>query len=97
MAQVLEDKDVDTALESLDGWSRSGTAISRTIALPTFPGAIALVSAVAEVAEERNHHPDIDIRWRKVTFMCSTHSEGGITQLDLNLARAINDLAAKHG
>ncbi|AEF41821.1 4a-hydroxytetrahydrobiopterin dehydratase [Hoyosella subflava] len=95
MAHVLEDKDVDTALEALDGWSRSGTAISRTITLPSFPRAIAFVSAVAEVAEDKNHHPDIDIRWRKVTFTCSTHSEGGITQLDLDLARTINDLAAE--
>lgn len=93
MAQVLDDKDIDTALESLDGWSRSGSAITRTITMPTFPAAIALVDRVAEVAEEKNHHPDMDIRWRKVTFSCSTHSEGGVTKLDLDLARRINELA----
>ncbi|MCW4355087.1 4a-hydroxytetrahydrobiopterin dehydratase [Hoyosella sp. YIM 151337] len=93
MAQLLDDKDIDNALEGLDGWSRSGSSIIRTLALRSFPDAIALVDRVAETAEQRNHHPDIDIRWRKVTFACSTHALGGVTQLDLDLARTINELA----
>ena len=63
----------------------------RTAQLPTFPAAIGVVARVGEIAESRNHHPDMDIRWRTVTFRCSTHSEGGITQFDVDLARAISE------
>lgn len=65
----------------------------RTIESPTFPDAITLVGRVAEVAEEANHHPDIDIRWRKVTYSLSTHSAGGITAADPDLAHKIDALA----
>jgi len=63
----------------------------RTAQLPTFPSAIGVVARVGQIAESRNHHPDMDIRWRSVTFRCSTHSEGGITQLDVDLAKAISE------
>ena len=59
--------------------------------LPTFPVAIGVVARVAEIAEGRDHHPDIDIRWRTLTFRCSTHSAGGITQRDVDLAAAISE------
>ena len=78
------------ALNELTDWQREGDAIVRTAKLPTFPAAIETVRAVAEIAEARNHHPDIDIRWRSVTFRCSTHSEGGITDLDIELAKQID-------
>jgi 4a-hydroxytetrahydrobiopterin dehydratase len=90
MAQVWDDERVADALEGLRDWQRDGNAIVRTATLPSFPAAIEAVRAVAEVAEERNHHPDIDIRWRTVTFRCSTHSEGGITDLDIELAGEID-------
>ena len=61
-------------------------------ALPTFLDGIRLVDAVAEVAEELDHHPDIDIRWTSVTFVLSTHSAGGVTERDLTLAGRINEL-----
>jgi 4a-hydroxytetrahydrobiopterin dehydratase len=94
MAELLTDAEVATALADLPHWQRSGSEIVRTVELPTFPAAIALVDRVAEAAEARNHHPDIDIRWRTVTFTCSTHFKGGLTELDVALAREIDRLAA---
>ncbi|HEU0127587.1 MAG TPA: 4a-hydroxytetrahydrobiopterin dehydratase [Pseudonocardiaceae bacterium] len=90
MAQLWDDERVTDALEGLTDWQRDGNAIVRTATLPSFPAAIEAVRAVAEIAEARNHHPDIDIRWRTVTFRCSTHSEGGITNLDIELAGEID-------
>jgi 4a-hydroxytetrahydrobiopterin dehydratase len=90
MAQLWDDERVTDALEGLTDWQRDGNAIVRTATLPSFPAAIEAVRAVAEIAEARNHHPDIDIRWRTVTFRCSTHSEGGITNLDIELASEID-------
>jgi 4a-hydroxytetrahydrobiopterin dehydratase len=58
---------------------------------------IRIVDDVAVVAEELNHHPNVDIRWRDVTFTLSTHSEGGVTERDLELARRIDEIAARHG
>ena len=69
----------------------SGDALVRDAELPTFPVAIGVVARVGEIAEGRDHHPDIDIRWRTLTFRCSTHSEGGITQRDVDLAAAISE------
>jgi 4a-hydroxytetrahydrobiopterin dehydratase len=94
MTELLSDAEVTDALTGLPEWRREGAMIVRTVELPTFPDAITVVDRVAEVAEARNHHPDIDIRWRTLTFRCSTHSEGGITDLDVSLAREIDRLAA---
>jgi 4a-hydroxytetrahydrobiopterin dehydratase len=91
MAELLEDAAVARALEDLPNWERDGDAIVRTAQLPSFPAAIGVVDRVAEIAEERNHHPDIDIRWRTLTFRCSTHSAGGITELDVALAASISE------
>jgi 4a-hydroxytetrahydrobiopterin dehydratase len=89
-AQLLDDDAVRTALGDLPGWERDGDALVRTAELPSFPAAIQVVDRVAEVAESRNHHPDIDIRWRRLTFRLSTHDSGGITGLDTELAASIN-------
>ena len=97
MSRVLEPDDVAQQLQSLPGWTGDTTGISRTYEADDFPGAIELVDAVARDAEEMDHHPDIDIRWRKVTFACSTHSEGGVAQLDIELAHRIHDLATERG
>ncbi|MGW4478266.1 4a-hydroxytetrahydrobiopterin dehydratase [Rhodococcus triatomae] len=93
MAELLSDAEVTEALTELPRWRRDGAMLVRTVDLPTFPDAITVVDRVAEVAEARNHHPDIDIRWRTLTFRCSTHSAGGITDLDVALAREIERLA----
>jgi 4a-hydroxytetrahydrobiopterin dehydratase len=90
MAELWDDEQVKDALAGLTDWQRDGDAIVRTAKLPSFPAAIEAVRAVAEIAEARNHHPDIDIRWRTVTFRCSTHSAGGITGQDIELAAEID-------
>ena len=94
MTKLWDDEQVADALKGLTDWQRDGDAIVRTAKLPSFPAAIEAVRAVAEIAEARNHHPDIDIRWRTVTFRCSTHSEGGITGKDVELAREIDRVLA---
>lgn len=96
MATLLDDAAITAALGTLTGWERAGDALVRTAKLPTFPAAIAVVDRVAEVAEDRDHHPDIDIRWRTLTFRCSTHSKGGITDLDVALAAAIDEQVTRH-
>ncbi|MGH3911294.1 MAG: 4a-hydroxytetrahydrobiopterin dehydratase [Pseudonocardiaceae bacterium] len=94
MAEIWDDEQVKAALDRLADWQRDGDAIARTAKLPSFPAAIEAVRAVAEIAEARNHHPDIDIRWRTVTFRCSTHSAGGITGQDVELAGEIDRVLA---
>lgn len=90
MAALLSDAEITAALADLDGWSRDGDSLVRTAELPSFPVAIAVVDRVAEDAEDRDHHPDIDIRWRKLTFRLSTHSDGGVTAKDVELAAQID-------
>ncbi|MFC4949532.1 4a-hydroxytetrahydrobiopterin dehydratase [Pseudonocardia sp. GCM10023141] len=98
MAELLDDAAVTAALDDLAGWERDGDALVRTAELPSFPAAIAVVGRVAEIAESQDHHPDIDIRWRTLTFRCSTHSKGGITDLDVVLCGAISaEIAAGGG
>jgi 4a-hydroxytetrahydrobiopterin dehydratase len=97
MPELLSDDAVQTALDELPGWERDGDAIVRTAQLPSFPEAITVVDRVAAIAEQRNHHPDIDIRWRTLTFRCSTHSAGGLTDFDVALAHAISDEIAAAG
>ena len=91
MADLLDDAAISAALDDLPGWERDGDALVRTAKLPSFPAAVEVVDRVAEIAEERNHHPDIDIRWRTLTFRCWTHTEGGITRRDVDLAKAISE------
>jgi 4a-hydroxytetrahydrobiopterin dehydratase len=93
MAELLSQDEIDAALAGLSGWTGGPDGISRTVEAPSFPAAIRLVADVAQAAEDANHHPDIDIRWRKVTFRLSTHSAGGVTELDTALARRIGELA----
>lgn len=97
MTQLLDDAAITAALVDLPGWERDGDTLVRTAKLPDFSAAIAVVDRVAEIAEERDHHPDIDIRWRTLVFRCSTHSRGGITDLDIALAAAISEQVAAAG
>jgi 4a-hydroxytetrahydrobiopterin dehydratase len=92
MAEVLDAEAVRSELEKLDGWSGHPAVIARTVELGSFPEAIAVVDRVAAVAEELDHHPDIDIRWRAVTFRCATHSVGGVTRRDILLAHRIDEI-----
>jgi 4a-hydroxytetrahydrobiopterin dehydratase len=86
---VLSDEELREALSDLEGWEQSGDAIVREFRFPTFPDAVAFVVRLAFDAEAANHHPDLDIRYNKVRVALSTHSEGGITAKDVDLARAI--------
>lgn len=97
MADLLDDTAVAAALDELPGWEREGPVFVRIAELPSFAKAIEVVDRVAALAEKRDHHPDIDIRWRTLTFRCSTHSAGGLTQLDVDLAEAISDEIASAG
>lgn len=89
---VLTDEQVDAALPELNGWQRADGALRRSIKFGSFLDGIEAVRRVAEHAESKDHHPDIDIRWRTVTFALVTHSEGGITQNDVDMARDIDGI-----
>ncbi len=97
MARTLNDDEITRQLEQLPGWSRDGDTIVATIEAPDFPAAIRIVDAVAEQAEEMDHHPDIDIRWRTTSWLLTSHDAGGLTQLDIELAHRINDAASAEG
>ncbi|MEW2358923.1 4a-hydroxytetrahydrobiopterin dehydratase [Spirillospora sp. NPDC029432] len=95
MAELLDDAAITGRLKELPGWTRDGDSIRRTVKAPSFMGGIELVLEVARAAEEADHHPDIDIRWRNVTFALSTHSAGGLTAKDFDLAARIDAAAAR--
>jgi 4a-hydroxytetrahydrobiopterin dehydratase len=90
MPELLTDEDKGKALGRLREWRLSDGTFERTVELANFPQAIQVVNRVAEIAENNNHHPDIDIRWRTVTFRCTTHSENGVTANDVTLAEEID-------
>ena len=88
----LSDDEITQRLEDLDGWSREGDTIVRDYKCNDFVGSVKLVDAMTPVAEEMNHHPDLKISWDTVTVSLSTHSEGGLTENDFELARQIDEL-----
>jgi 4a-hydroxytetrahydrobiopterin dehydratase len=90
--RVLTDDEVSAALSAPDGpaWQLLGGKLVKAVACDGFVGSLAFVGAVGELAEGANHHPDIDIRYNRVTLALVTHDSGGITQLDLDLAGAID-------
>ncbi|MGV8874309.1 MAG: 4a-hydroxytetrahydrobiopterin dehydratase [Rhodococcus sp. (in: high G+C Gram-positive bacteria)] len=90
MTELLTDRDIQNA--QLTDWTVVEKSLTRTAELASFRAAIETVNGVADAAEEADHHPDIDIRWRTVTFTLSTHSAGGLTQKDVDLARRIDAL-----
>ena len=91
-ATLLTEDQIAGELGHLSGWSREGDAIARTVRCPSFRAALALVERVADAAEAADHHPDILIRWRRVTFTLSTHASGGLTAKDFAMAAQINGL-----
>ena len=90
MAELLSDIEIQRDLGSLQGWSRKGDVLTRTYQFRNFAQAMEFVNRVASLAESANHHPDIDIRYSKVTLTLSTHDAGGITSNDVSLAREID-------
>lgn len=97
MPRLLTDPEIERQLVDLPGWSGDTRALVRTLEAPDFRTAIAIVDDLADVAEEMDHHPDIDIRWRTLHLSLSTHSEGGVTQLDVELAHRTDEVAREHG
>ena len=97
MSELLDQTAIDAALSGLDGWTGGPDGITRTAELPSFPVAITVVDRVAEAAEEADHHPDIDIRWRTLTFTLATHSAGGVTAKDTALAARIDEIVRSAG
>lgn len=92
---ALSDIEIQRTLGTLPGWSRKGETITKSYHFATFPAGIAFLARVADVAEAQQHHPDVDIRYTKITFALSTHDSGGITAKDFVLATAIETLAAE--
>jgi 4a-hydroxytetrahydrobiopterin dehydratase len=84
---------IKTALQTAPDWKRQGSTITRTFQFKDFPMAIKFVNAVAQLAESAWHHPDIDIRWNKVTLTLTTHDAGGLTEKDFELAKQFDGLA----
>jgi 4a-hydroxytetrahydrobiopterin dehydratase len=96
-ARLLSEAELAEGLGALPEWRRDGETIVRTVKSATFLDAIALVNRVAEAAEAADHHPDILINWRRVTFTLSTHAAKGLTARDLAMAAAIDGLASEAG
>jgi 4a-hydroxytetrahydrobiopterin dehydratase len=94
MRTKLSDIDIQRSLSALTGWSRRGDALVKTFTFQRFADGIAFVGRVAKAADEMDHHPDIDIRYTKVTMSLSTHDAGGITDWDLRLAAQIEEAAS---
>jgi 4a-hydroxytetrahydrobiopterin dehydratase len=88
----LSADELAAALHGLPRWSGDPDGIRRTVELPSFRDAVAAIVAIADVAEEMNHHPDIDLRWRTLHLTLVSHSAGGVSDLDLQLARRIDGL-----
>ncbi len=90
---LLADDDVTARLQELAGWERDGSAITRTFKFDDFVGSVEFVNRITPGAEEMNHHPDLAISWNKVTVTLSTHSQGGLTENDFELAKRIDAVA----
>jgi 4a-hydroxytetrahydrobiopterin dehydratase len=90
---LLSDQDVKERLKELDGWRQRGEYIVKSFDRGDFVGSVKFVDSLVEPAEEMNHHPDIAISWSQVEVAISTHSEGGLTENDFELAKKVEELA----
>jgi len=89
---LLEGPEIDVRLASMPGWKREGEAIAKDFECGDFAGSVGFVDSLLGPAEEMNHHPDLEISWDRVTVTISTHSEGGLTAADFELAGRIDAL-----
>ena len=92
-APLLSEPEIDAALRAIPEWRRDGDWLLRTVECPTFRSAINLVARVADAAEEADHHPDIEINWRRLTFKLTTKASHGLTAKDVAMAATIDRLA----
>ena len=90
---VLSDDEIQERLGGAEGWERDGDSLRKVFDRGDFTGSVDFVNKITPAAEEMNHHPDLAISWSKVTVSLSTHSEGGITANDFELARKIDEQA----
>jgi len=90
---LLSDAQIEERLAGLSGWARQGEAIAKSFKREDFVGSVRFVESLVEPAEGMNHHPDLTISWDTVTVTISTHSEGGLTANDFELAGKIDALA----
>ena len=90
---LLGDEEIEARLTGLDGWERRGAAIVKTFDRGDFVGSVEFVDSLVAPAEEMGHHPDLSLSWDTVTVTISTHSEGGLTAADFELAQKIDALA----
>jgi 4a-hydroxytetrahydrobiopterin dehydratase len=90
---LLDDSEIESKLAGLQGWKRSGEAIARSFKCGDFVGAVRFVQSLVEPAEAIGHHPDLEISWDTVTVTISTHSEGGLTAADFELAAKVDALS----
>ena len=90
---LLSDEEIEDRLGAVEGWSRDGDAIVREFERGDFVGSVRFVDALVGPAEELGHHPDLEVSWATVTVRISTHSEGGLTATDFELAARIDALA----
>ena len=88
----LNAAEIKSALGKIPGWKKKSSVISRKFQFKDFPAAMKFVNAVAKAAEKEQHHPDIDIRWNKVTLALTTHDAGGLTEKDFALAKKFDRL-----
>lgn len=94
---LLSDEEITSRLADLEGWERDGDAIRRELRTADFVGSVDLLNRITPIAEEMGHHPDVAISWNRVTVSLSTHSEGGLTESDFELAGRIDSLAGDGG
>ena len=90
---LLSDSEIEARLSEHPGWARRGEAIAKTFERGDFVGSVRFLDSIVEPAEAMNHHPDVEISWDKVTVSIATHSEGGVTAADFELAAKIDALA----
>jgi 4a-hydroxytetrahydrobiopterin dehydratase len=90
---VLTDTEVKQSLGKLKEWQQKGEAIQRVFEFPDFKAAMQFVNKIADAAEQAGHHPDIDIRYNKVTMALVSHDSGGVTEKDVRMAEKINQIA----
>jgi 4a-hydroxytetrahydrobiopterin dehydratase len=89
VGDLLDDEEIEQRRDELGDWEREGDEIHKVFEFDDFGAAMKFVNDVADMANRYDHHPDIDIRWNKVRLTLSTHSEGGLTSLDFDLANDI--------
>jgi 4a-hydroxytetrahydrobiopterin dehydratase len=90
---LLSDEQIESRLGEAEGWERAGDSLRKQFTFGDFLGSVDFVNRLAPSAEGMNHHPDLEISWNKVTVSLSTHSEGGITDNDFELAQKIDGVA----